>query len=132
MSWLKRVGMLVVALACIVVIAGCAGQGYLKDEVDDATGSYKITASDAAKDSSIGSLGGGISIKDGQKLLVSPDLEKGSLQVRLLDAGSETVLDVEASGSAASTHELAPGDYSIGVTCNEDGTTGTLLVAPTE
>ena len=122
--------LLAAALVFAVALGGCAGRGSLSDEIDDATGGYKITADDAAKDSSVGALGGGIDIKDGQVLVVNSNLEKGSLQVKLLDAAGETVLDEKASGQNVSSHELESGEYSFSVTCNENGTTGTLLVAP--
>lgn len=130
MSIMKKIIMLVVALSCVAILGGCAGQGYLKDEIDDKTGGYTYTADDAGKGSAVASLGGGIDIKDSQVLVVDSKLDKGSLQLRLLDAAGEVVLDEKESGTAIAQHELDAGSYSISVTCNEDGTTGTLHVAP--
>ena len=127
---MKKIVMLVAALSCVAILGGCAGRGYLSDEIDDKTGGYAYTADDAGKGSAVASLGGGIDIKDGQVLVVDSKLEKGSLQLRLLDAAGEVVLDEKESGTAIAQHELESGSYSIGVTCNEDGTTGTLHVAP--
>lgn len=129
MSIIKKATMFIVSIACVAALGGCAGRGYLSDSVDDA-GVYTITADDAAKGAAVASLGGGLDIEEGEILAISPELEKGSLQVTLLDEGGETALDVTASGTAASEHELEPGEYSISVSCNEDGTTGTLTVAP--
>ena len=130
MKVFKKVIMLVAVLACVVAVVGCAGRGTLSDEVDD-NGTYTITASDAAKDAAVGSLGGGVTIKEGQVLSVNPNVEKGSLQVKISNAAGEIVLDEKASGNASSLHDLEPGEYSISVICNEDGTTGKLVVGPT-
>ena len=129
MSVFKKLTLLVAALACVVAVAGCAGRGSLSDTVDD-TGTYTITADDAAKDAAVASFGGGVTIGEGQALSVRPDLEKGSLQVKLMNAGGEVVLDVNARGDMPSTHELEPGEYSLSVTCNDNGTTGKLVIGP--
>ena len=129
MKALKKIVMLMAVLACVVAIGGCAGRGSLSDEPDDATGGYTVKADDAGKGAAIGSLGG-ISVKEGQVFVIRPNLEKGSLQVKLSNAAGETVVDEKASGNASTVHELEPGDYSMSVTCNEDGTTGTMLIAP--
>ena len=117
----------VMAFACLLALAGCAGKGTLSSAIDDGTGAYKVTASDAGKGSAVAS-SGGIVIGEGQILVASPDLSKGSLQLRLLDGAGKAALDEKMSGSVLSTYDFAPGEYAIGVTCNEDGTTGTLLV----
>ncbi|MBQ9057978.1 MAG: hypothetical protein IJ125_02210 [Atopobiaceae bacterium] len=129
---MKRLAPILGALLCVVALGGCAGKGTLSSAIDDETGAYTVTADDAGKGASVGSIGGGIEIEEGEILVASPDLSKGSLQMRLLDAGGEVVLDEKMSGHVLSTHELSPGDYSIGVTCNEDGTTGTLLLVATD
>lgn len=118
---------LVVAM-CSFVLAACAGNGTLSSEIDDETGAYMVTADDAGKGTAVGSLGGGVEVGEGQLLVASPDLQKGSLQLRVLDGAGEVVIDEEQSGHVLSTHELEPGDYSVSVTCNEDGATGTLLL----
>ena len=126
----KRIAVLVAVLACVVAIGGCAGRGSLSDEIDDATGGYTVKADDAAKGAALGALGGGINVKDGQVFVIRPNLEKGSLQVKLTNAAGEAVLDEKVTGNATTVHDLEPGDYSMNVTCNEDGTTGTMLIAP--
>lgn len=118
-------------LVLLLAATGCAGgKGTFSSEIVDETGAYKVTADDAAKDSAVGSLGGGITISENQVLLVSPDLEKGSIQLRLLDSKGDVAFDEEISGRVLSTYDLDPGEYSIGATCNENGTTGTMLVVP--
>lgn len=130
MSLLKKASLLMVVLACVLFVGGCAGRGSLSNDIDDSTGAYIYTADDAGKGSSVGSLGGGIDIAEGQVLTVNSELERGSLQLRLLDASGEVVLNEEITGQTITSHELEPGSYSIGVTCNEDGTTGTVTVVP--
>ncbi len=103
MKALKKIVMLMAVLACVVAIGGCAGRGSLSDEPDDATGGYTVKADDAGK---------------------------GAAIVKLTNAAGETVFEEKASGNASTVHEIEPGDYSMSVTCNEDGTTGTMLIAP--
>ncbi len=45
--------------------------------------------------------------------VVHPNLEKGSLQVKLTNAVDETVVEEKASGNASAVSELVPGDCSI-------------------
>lgn len=119
----------VAALACMLLLSGCAGRGTLSSDIDDQTGAYKVTASDAGKDSAVAT-SGGVIIEEGQILVVSPDLTKGSLQVRLVAGVDDVVLNEKVSGRVLSTFDIAPGEYAIGVTCNENGTTGALVIAP--
>ena len=130
MKMLKRIAVLVAVLACVVAIGGCAGRGTLSDEIDDATGGFNVKADDAAKGAALGALGGGINVKNGQVFVIRSNLEKESLQVKLMNSAGDVVLGEKASGNATTVHELEPGDYSMNVTCNEDGTTGTMLIAP--
>ena len=116
------------AVMCLLALAACAGNGTLGDDIDPDTGAIIVTANDAGKGSAVGSLSGGFEIEQGELLVVSPDLYKGSLQVRLLDGAGEIVLNEQVSGHELSTYELEPADYSFGVTCSEDGTTGTAMI----
>ena len=125
---MKKFLVFAMALVCVVALAGCAGSGGTLEGGTDESGTYSVTANNAEKGSGVGSLGGGVEIAAGQLLVISPNIDKGSLQVRLLDEKGEVALDEAASGHAPSSHELTPGDYSIGVTTNENGTTGTLLI----
>lgn len=132
MSGVSGVRTMLVAVACACALGACAGRGYLGDDVDEATGAYTYTADDAAKGAEVASLGGGVEIGEGQVLVLTPDLTKGSLEVRLMDEAGETVLDEVESGQDPTTRELEPGDYSISVSVVENGTTGTLVVASTD
>ena len=125
---MKKLLVFAMALMCAAALAGCAGGGGTLEGGNGEAGAYSVTANSAEKGSGVGSLGGGVEVAAGQLLVISPDIDKGSLQVRLLDEEGEVALDETASGHAPSSHELAPGGYSVGVTTNENGTTGTLLV----
>ena len=96
-------------------------------EIDEETGAYTILADDAGKDTAV-AMSGGIEVAEGQVLVVSPTLEEGSIQVTILDADTNPVVDEKISGKTFTTYELEPGDYGVGATCLEDGTTGTVLV----
>ncbi|MGI6221288.1 MAG: hypothetical protein ACOYIP_05415 [Coriobacteriales bacterium] len=126
---MKKILAIIAAAALCLVIAGCAGNGTLSDEIIDETGAFKITADDAGEGSALASLGGGLVVEEGQIVVVSPDLEKGSLTVKLLGSDGNAVLDQVAEGRVLSTAELAPGDYSVEVTCDKNGTTGTLMIS---
>ena len=109
------------------VLVGCAGKGSLSSDIEDETGAYMVKADDAGKGSMVMASGGFV-VKEGQIVVVSPAIKKGNLQVKLMNASNEAVLDEKVTGSVLSTFEIAPGDYAISVTCNEDGTTGELIV----
>ena len=123
---MKKMLMVVAALACAVALAGCAGAGSLQGEDADG-GACQVTADNAAKGAAYVSLGD-VEIAKGQLLVLSPVLQKGSLQVELFEDADEDALDQTVSGSVLSTYEVDPGSYSMRVTCAENGTTGTLLV----
>lgn len=126
-------GALIVVMLCAMVVgmfalAGCAGKGSLSSEINDETGAYIYKADDAGSGSSVLASGGFV-VKEGQIVVMSPDMSKGSLQLKLLDSKNNAVLNEKATGRVLSTFEVAPGDYGIGVACNENGSTGSLVVA---
>lgn len=119
-------------LAGMLALAGCGGgKAVFSSDITD-EGLYTITAENAAKDSSVGMIGGGIIVEEGQVFAISPDLQKGSVQVVLLDASGEKALDETIDGRELKEFEIEAGEYSIGVTCRENGTTGTVLIAPVD
>lgn len=134
---MKRFGMrtVLVACACIlavctVVLTGCGskGAGTLSSEIIAETGAFKATASDAKLDAGVGA-SAAITIKDGDVLMVSPDLTQGKMQVTLTDDSGKVAFDQEVSGRVLDTYEVDPGTYDINMTCKEAGTTGTVLAA---
>lgn len=129
-SRLKVISLAIITCLLVVgmfILAGCAGRGSLSSDIIDETGAYKVTADDAGKGSAV-MASGGVTVKEGQIVVVSPDLQKGSLQLKLIDSSNKTVFDEKITGRVLDTHEFDFGEYAISVTCNEDGTTGTLLV----
>ena len=126
-------GALIVSVLCMLLagalaLAGCAGRGTLSSDIDDTTGTYVAKANDAGKGSAVAASGVMV-VKEGQILVISPDMQKGYLQIRLLNAAGDVVVNEKASGHALATHEIAPDDYAIGVACDVDGATGTVTVA---
>ena len=123
---MKKMLIIAATLACMAALAGCAGTGSLQGEDTD-EGAYEVTADNAAKDAAFVSVGD-VEIAEGQLLVLSPVLQKGSLQVELFVNADKDVLDQTVSGTVLSTYDVDPGSYSLRVTCAEDGTTGTLLI----
>ena len=123
---------LVIVVLCtllvgVFVLTGCAGRGSLSSEIIDETNAYKVTADDASKNSAVGASGGFI-VEEGQIVVVSPDIQKGSLQIKLSLGTQQPAIDEKINGHVLSSYEIVPGDYAISTTCNEDGTTGTVLI----
>ena len=132
----RRKGILLTAVISMLLmgvfaLAGCAGQGTLSSEILDDTGAYKVIANDAAKNSAI-KVDSLVTIEEGQLLLVSPDLQMGSLDVKLTSASGEVVFEEDVSGRVLDTYEVKPGKYDISVTCTTNGTTGVLVVNPVD
>lgn len=122
---------LVALAACMAMLAGCAGNaggGTLSSEVIAETGAFKVIADNADANSAVG-ISEGVTLKQGDVLLVSPDLTKGKLQVTITDKSGNTAFDAETSGRVLETHEIETGTYDITVACKQAGTTGALVVA---
>lgn len=122
---------IVVLVACMVVLAGCAanvGGGTLNSEFIEETGAFKVVADNADANSAIG-VGAAVTLEEGDALLVSPDLTKGKLQVTLKDKSGNIAFDEEVSGRILDTYEVSAGTFDITVACKEAGTTGALVVA---
>lgn len=117
----------------VAMLAGCGGKvggGTLSAEIIAETGAFKVTADNADAKAAI-ETEEAITLKEGDVLLVSPDLTRGKMQLTITSKSGEVVYDEEKSGRVLSTHEIAPGVYNVNVTCKEAGTTGSLLVVGT-
>ena len=127
---MKRLAIIVASAVLVLALVACSGQkSVFSDEIDDQTGVITITAENAGKGSSLGSLGGGIALGEDQALVVSSALDKGSVTIRVLGADDEVVIEATATGTNQDLYGFAPGDYSFGATCDEEGTTGTVVLA---
>ena len=115
------------ALAMLVALSACGPKGTFGDEINDETGAITATAQNADKGSAVGATGG-IIVGENQTIVISPVMEKGSIQVKLMNAAGEAVLDEVASGKVLSTYTVAPGEYSFSFVCNANGTTGSVLI----
>lgn len=118
--------------ATIFALGGCAGGqnpgGTLSSEILEETGAFKVTADNTSKDSGL-MVSGAVTLKEGDVLLVSPDLTKGKLHVKLLDDADNAVFDEDVDGRVLDTYQIDPGEYAISVDCVEGGTTGSLVIA---
>lgn len=124
------VGLVCALVVCMVALVGCgskAGNGTLSAETVAETGAFKVTANDAKADDGV-SKAAALTLNEGDILIVSPDLEKGKLQVTLKDASGNVAFDQEMSGRVLSNHEVKAGTYDVTITCKEAGTTGSILV----
>lgn len=115
------------ALAMLFALSACGPKGTFSDEINDETGAITATAQNADKGSAVGATGGFI-VGENQTVVVSPVVEKGSIQVKLMNAEGEAVIDEAASGKVLSTYVVAPGEYSFSFVCNANGTTGSVLI----
>ena len=122
---------IVCALAVgVVALVGCggkAGGGTLTAQKIEETGAFQVTADNADRDAGIGT-DNAVTLKEGDELLVSPDLTKGRVQVTLKDKSENVAFDKEVTGRVLNTYEVAPGTYDVKIVCKEAGTTGTVLV----
>lgn len=117
-------------LVCAPALFGCGakGGGTLSSEFVSETGAFRVMADNADANAGV-SVSGAVTLKEGDILLVSPDLTSGDLLVKLTDGSGVTAFDEVVSGRVLSTHEVAPGTYDVSVTCNRTGTTGSLVIA---
>ena len=124
---LLAIATLAFALAMAMALTACAGSGTLGDAIDEETGAITVTAKDAGKDSAVGA-SGGLVIGENQLLVISPNMQKGNLQVKLTNAAGTSPIDVEVGGTVLSTYQVEPGEYAFMITCKTNGATGTCVI----
>ena len=82
-----------------------------------------------------------ITVAEGQTLVFTPALEKGTIYVRIMAPATDInkLPDVENdeayfegafSGDAAGRVDVEPGEYSLFISTKEDKTTGTMTIVP--
>jgi len=139
----KRFITIFIALLSVLMLVGCRSKNSKPDlEVvphDDNT--ITITA-DKAGISGVG--GAGITIADGQQLIIDSALSKGSIQLKLfrddepanvdssldeiLHTGETPALDVKINSAGTTEHPLQPGEYTLFVNVLEK-TTGNITLS---
>lgn len=122
----KTIAACAAAILTLGTLAGCSAGTFTSDLLEDENG-YKITAENADAGTSAGALGG-FEVKEGEVVVLSPNLEKGKINIRLTtDKDDEAALDETVDGRVLSTYEVEPGTYSYGATVKEKAT-GTMVV----
>lgn len=114
------------AILTLGTLAGCSAGTFTSDLLEDENG-YKIVAENAGEGTSAGALDG-FEVKEGELVVLSPDLEKGKINIRLTNSKDEdAALDETVGGRELTTYEVEPGTYSYGATVKEKAT-GTMIV----
>lgn len=133
----KRILALTAILVLALALTACGEKGYMVTTDNVETGGFDISCEKAGT----GTGGNGyVTIAEGQCLVISPNLEKGSIKVKAFlmereataeDMGiaDEASLDETISGRTLSTYDLEPGEYMLTVT-SESNPTGTMMILP--
>ena len=121
----KKTLIVSVAVAALV-LAGCSG-GSLSMEINDKTRGVDVRAEHISE----GSVTGSVTVGEGECLIMSPMLDRGSFIVRLFPEGSTepAIPAAESRGKAMSAYSVSPGSYALEVSV-EKRTDGTLSVMP--
>lgn len=132
----KKILALAGALVLVLALTACGTSSSMSSDYDDETGAVKVVAENAAESY----VNGYVTVEEGQCLVVSPNLTKGSFDVQVslmeseptaedLGAAEEPTLEENVSGKVMSTYDLEPGEYMLGITARGNAT-GTLLIVP--
>jgi len=142
-SMYKRIGALVVVTLIALMLVGCKAR--------DSKPSLEIMPNDdntisitADKAGISGGGGAGITVSEGQKLVIDSTLSKGAIQIRffrdeapanpdasvdeILHTNDDPALDVTVSAAGTTEHTVDPGDYTIMVNVLKT-TTGIIIIS---
>lgn len=128
----------VMLLSAGIMLSACGGAGSLAgDIVDEKT--MNIAADNCSEDDSL--VSAALTVTEGEKLVIESALESGAMELDLIPGAEdqnadelpdyddvEGTYEIEVSGTGTQEVEVAPGSYSVKVTCEEDKTTGTVTV----
>ena len=133
----KRLFALTAILALSLALAACGGaKSSMVSQPNDETGGVDVVMENA--DGS--GVNGNVTIEEGQCLVISPNLTKGSVEVRAflieqaqtaddMGIGEEAALEETIDGSVLSTYDLEPGEYMLTFSA-KGGATGTMMALP--
>ena len=115
------------AFALMLGLAACGGKSTLAQEtLDDADG-IKVTAENAGSDNSA-MTEGAITVKEGDVIVISPCMDKGSFHLTIASADGKVVAyDDDADGKVMFAINAEPGTYDV-TTSGNGGTTGWMTV----
>ena len=122
---MKKQIALILAAVMVFALTACGGKSTMTvDNGED--GIVTVTADHAEK----GSGGVGyITVADGECMVISPVLEKGTCRVTVRDQSGNVLLDKTVDGKVMSAEPLEPGEYSLLIIC-ENPMTGTMKIMP--
>lgn len=132
----KRLMIIGLVLALVFALAGCSKPTMNVEPQDD--GSLSITC-DRMYNSGVTA---DITVAEGQTLVFTPALEKGTVYVRILAPATDidTLPDVENgdayfegsfTGNTAGRVDVEPGEYQLYISTEKEKTTGTMTIVPT-
>ena len=134
----RKLFVLSAVLVLALALTACGGaKGSMSAEDTEEGGGVKVVCENAGDGTGVN---GYVTIEEGDCLVLSPMLDKGSIQVRAMlmereatteDLGTadEAALDETVDGKVMSTYELDPGEYMLTFT-SKGNPTGTLIAMP--
>ena len=134
----RKLFVLSAILVLALALTACGGaKGSMSAEDTEEAGVVKITCENAGDGTAVN---GYVTIEEGDCLVLSPMLDKGSIQVQAflmereataddLGTAEEAALDETVDGKVMSSYNLEPGEYMLTFT-SKDNPTGTLIAMP--
>ena len=132
---------ILLALLLTLILVGCKAGPSLEIMPDDDSNTISITANKAGIS---GGGGAGITVSEGQKLLIDSTLSKGEIRIKFFrdeapanpDASVDEILhtdegpalDVIVNAAGTKEHPIDPGSYTIMVNVTKT-TTGTIVIS---
>ena len=123
----KKITSAVAALALALTLGACSStsSSYAQETLDEVSG-IKVEAENAGTDSNA-TTEGTITVEEGDTIVISPNIEKGSIHLTITsEDGKTTVFDDDVSGKVMFTQAAKPGVYNV--TTSGNGATGEMMV----
>ena len=134
----RKLFVLSAVLVLALALTACGGaKGFMSAEDTEEPGVVKVVCENAGDGTGVN---GYVTIEEGDCLVLSPMLDKGSIQVRAIlmereatteDLGTadEAALDETVDGKVMTTYDLEPGEYMLAF-ISKDNPTGTMVAMP--
>ena len=133
----RKLFILSAVLVLALALTACGAKGFMTAEDTEDDGIVKIVCEKAGDGTGVT---GYVTIEEGDCLVLSPVLDKGSIQVQAflmereataddLGTAEEAALDETVDGKVMSSYDLEPGEYMLTFT-SKDNPTGTLIAMP--
>ena len=131
---MKRIGILTVAIGLALLSLTACGTYEFSGDTEESGKQATITAVNAGKDDFF--VGGSLEVADGEEIVMTPSLTKGTIRVELFEAPGEQSADempeldgeasvtADLSGTDSATYTAPAGSYLLKASCLEkaDGT----------